>query len=114
MSEISPDGGAVTGTAPTASRATDGRSATVSPAQDDPLTAPAHQVARARPDRGAASSMNQDITRALAALRLARRAAGNCMGLEKSTAVAHDVELAEWRLNRLLERRHAALQATGR
>jgi hypothetical protein len=39
MSEISPDGGAVTGTAPTASRATDGRSATVSPAEDGPLTA---------------------------------------------------------------------------
>jgi hypothetical protein len=113
MSEISPDGGAVTGTSPTASRATDGRSATVSPAQDGPLTALEPQVARARPDGGAASSMNQDITRALADLRLARRAAEDWMELQMPTAVTHDVELAEWRLNRLLERRHAALQATG-
>jgi hypothetical protein len=113
MSEISPDGGAVTGAAPTASRETDGRSATVSPAEDGPLTAPEPQVARAHPDGGAASSMNQNITRALADLRLARLAAEDCMGLETSTAVTHDVELAEWRLNRLLERRQAAMQATG-
>jgi hypothetical protein len=57
--------------------------------------------------------VNQDITRALADLRLARLAAEGCMGLEMPTAVTHDVELAEWRLNRLLERRHAALEATG-
>jgi hypothetical protein len=113
MSESSPDGGAATGTAPTASPETDRRSATVSPAEAGPLTAPEPQVARARPDGGAASSMNQDITRALADLRLVRLAAGNRMGRETSTAVTHDVELAEWRLNRLLERRHAALQATG-
>jgi hypothetical protein len=113
MSEISPDGGAVTGTAPTASRTTGGRSATVSPAQDGPLTAPEPQVARARPDSGAASSMNQDITRALADVRLARLAAEDCLGPETSTVVTHDVELAEWRLNRLLERRQAALQAAG-
>ena len=52
--------------------------------------------------------MNQDITGALADLRLARLAAETCIGRETSTTVTHETELAEWRLNSLLERRRRA------
>jgi len=58
---------------------------------------------RAAPDRGVHPPLHRDISRALADLRRARLAAGGSTAPE----LAHDVELAEWRLNRLLERQQA-------
>jgi hypothetical protein len=99
MSETSQDRSAVIGAAPTGSRATDGSSATVPPAEES-APAPGPRVTRARPDGGAASALHRDISRALADLRLARhRAVGST-----APELAHDVDLAEWRLNKLLER----------
>jgi hypothetical protein len=108
MSETSQDRGAVAGSAPTGSRTTQG-----SPTTDPPAEGCAPQTAGPRVDRatggGAASSLHREITRALADLRSARRAAVSCAGLGMATAtgMTHDVELAEWRLNRLLERRRS-------
>jgi hypothetical protein len=53
--------------------------------------------------------LHRDITRALADLRSARRAA--LRSLELATAMTHDVDLAEWRLNRLLERTRPATRS---
>jgi len=49
-------------------------------------------------------NLDRDITRALAELRVARRAAGRSPNLDTARAE----ELAEWQLNKLLERRHHA------
>lgn len=49
-------------------------------------------------------NLDRDITRALAELRVARRAAGRSANLDTARAE----ELAEWQLNKLLERRHDA------
>ena len=50
--------------------------------------------------------LDRDTTRALAELRVARRASGR----SPTPDTARAEELAEWRLNRLLERRHGALR----
>jgi hypothetical protein len=50
--------------------------------------------------------LDRDTTRALAELRLARRVSGRTPTHDTARAE----ELAEWRLNRLLERRHGALR----
>ena len=57
-------------------------------------------------DRRELDCLDRDITRALAELRVARRASGR----SPTPDTARAEELAEWRLNRLLERRHGALR----
>ena len=57
-------------------------------------------------DRRELDGLDRDITRALADLRVARRASGS----SATPDTARAEELAEWRLNRLLERRHGALR----
>ena len=99
MSETSHDGSAVIGAAPTGSRETDHSLPPGRPPAEPPPGAAGPQLTGARPD-GRTASWRRDITRALAELRRARRAAGGSTAPELS----HDVDLAEWRLNRLLER----------
>jgi hypothetical protein len=105
MSETSHDRSTVIGTAPTGSRASDRSSTGVPPAEQGAPKAAGPRADRARPDGAAASSLHRDITRALADLRSARLAAVG--SLEPATVTTHDVDLAEWRLNRLLERTQA-------
>jgi hypothetical protein len=109
MSETSHDRRTVIGTAPTGSRESDRSSTSVPPAGEGAPKAAGPQADRGRPDGAAASSLHRDITRALADLRSARLAAVG--SLQPATGTTHDVDLAEWRLNRLLERTRAA---TGR
>jgi hypothetical protein len=104
MSETSQDRSAVVGSAPTGSRTTQGSSTTDLPAEGCPPQTAGPRVDRAA-GGGAASSLHREITRALADLRSARRAAVGSVGLDMATGMTHDVDLAEWRLNRLLERR---------
>src|SRR3954469_16166219 len=109
MSETSHDRSTVIGTAPTGSRESDRSSTSVPPAGEGAPKAAGPQADRVRPDGAAASSLHRDITRALADLRPGRLAAVG--SLQPATGTTHDVDLAEWRLNRLLERTRAA---TGR
>ena len=109
MSETSQDRSTVSGSAPTGSRESDGSPTSVPPAEDGASNAAGPQAGRARPDGAAASTLHRDITRALADLRSARRAA--LRSLELATAMTHDVDLAEWRLNRLLERTRPATRS---
>jgi hypothetical protein len=58
------------------------------------------------PPPGELSELEEEITRALAELRAARRASYPRPTLDTARAE----EIAEWRLNRLLDRRYAVLR----
>jgi hypothetical protein len=101
VSETSPDRTVAIGADPSLSPGTDRSPTAATPAAECPPADPGSPAARPRP--GAAASLEGDIRGALADLRRARSTASGSTAPE----LAHDVELAEWRLNRLLERSRA-------
>jgi hypothetical protein len=74
-----------------------------------PRAASSHRRGAMDPSAPASCDLDglaRDITGALADLRLARRVSDGSVSLDTARAV----EMAEWRLNRLLERRHDVLR----